>query len=161
MSVFALLTVQGGILPAGASANHGASPAPQNAPAPQLLLAGAQATLTVRWFVEEGYYISAEPPTTLAFIVPEGIEVSPSHLEIGEEVTSMFEQSAKVTVAKDIAPGTYEIVGAAEYYYCSILEGWCNQGSRRVAIQVKVVEGQQKSLGLLMEIVVPMGADTI
>jgi len=118
---------------------------------------GDRGKITVRWVVEDGYYLNPEAPSSIAFSPPPGIKVSPDALETAGKVTGELEQSATIIVDKDARPGRYEVKVAGVLYFCSVREKWCKRTTRSLIAKLAVNRGASAgNKNIDIELVVPL-----
>jgi hypothetical protein len=124
------------VLLAGTAAASGLDGADQGA-APAVR-PGDRVDLTVRWILEDGYYLDDKTKSILTFSPPRGISMTPSRLQTSGRIIGVSEQKAVIGVAKTVPPGTHRVTVDAEIYFCSLREQWCKRVTRKLDLPVDV-----------------------
>jgi hypothetical protein len=118
---------------------------------------GDRVDLTIRWILEDGYYLDDKTKSSLTFSPPRGISMTPSKLQTSGRIIGMSEQAAVIRVAKSVAPGSHRVTVAAEIYFCSLREQWCKRVTRKLDLRIDVstsaAEGRK---ALELELPVPL-----
>ena len=111
--------------------------------------------LTVRWVVEDGYYLDEKTTSSVAFVPAAGLSVAPGKLETTGRVIGTHEQKATLTVSAS-ASGRIDLKGNAVIFFCSVREQWCKRVSRTVSVPVRISpDATPPASGLELELPVP------
>ena len=132
-------------------------PGAQRAGETQALRPGDRAELTVRWLIEDGYYLDEKTTSSLVFTPPAGISLTPAKLETSGRVIGVSEQTASVSVSSDVPPGVHRVKVEAVIYFCSLREQWCKRVTRTVQLPIEVsAEAGSGQKALELELRVPL-----
>ncbi len=126
---------------------------------PPALAPGAASTLIVRWIVEDGYYIDAEPASSVTLRAPAGVRVTPARVETAGRVLGGAEYETRITVAGDARPGRADLRGAVELFFCSIPEKWCKRVTRTTTVPLRVAAAGEAPTApetIQLELLVPL-----
>lgn len=124
---------------------------------PAALRAGESVVLTVRWVVEDGYYLDEATPSSLSFVAPEGIAIVPGTVETEGRVVGTAEQQARLSVAAGAKAGRREVRGNLVLFFCSAREQWCRRLTRDVGLAIEVVPDRAGPPGPVeIEVIVPL-----
>jgi hypothetical protein len=126
---------------------------------PTPLSPGETTTLTVRWAVEDGYYMPDNTPSSLAFAPAGGVRVEPGSLETSGRLIGVSEQNAKVVVAEDAPAATNRLKVAAVIYFCSSREQWCKRITRSLELPVTVAARKAGEPPPVLELELPVPLD--
>jgi hypothetical protein len=118
---------------------------------------GESVPLTVRWVVEDGYYLDEKTTSSVAFVVADGLSVTPGKVETSGRVVGMQEQKATLSVSAS-ALGRIDLKGNAVIFFCSVREQWCKRVTRTVSLPVRVsADAVPPAGGLELELPIPLG----
>ncbi len=118
---------------------------------------GTSAPLTVRWVVEDGYYLDEKTTSSVAFVAANGLSVSPANVETTGRVVGMQEQKATVSVSASAA-GRIDLKGNAVIFFCSVREQWCKRVTRTVTLPLMIAgDAVPPPGGLELELPIPLG----
>lgn len=124
---------------------------------PVALRAGETVALTVRWIVEDGYYLDEATPSSLSFVPPEGVAIDPATIETEGRVVGIAEQQARLSVAAGAKAGRRAVRGDLVLFFCSSREQWCRRLTRQVALAIEVVAERAGPPGPVeIEVIVPL-----
>jgi len=118
---------------------------------------GEAVPLTVRWVVEDGYYLDEKTTSSVAFVAANGLSVSPDKVETSGRVVGMQEQKATLNVSAS-ASGRIDLKGNAVIFFCSVREQWCKRVTRTVTVPVRISpDAVPPTGGLELELPIPLG----
>jgi hypothetical protein len=118
---------------------------------------GESVPLTVRFVVEDGYYLDDKTTSSVAFVAANGLSVSPAKVETTGRVVGMQEQKATLNVSAS-ASGRVDLKGNAVIFFCSVREQWCKRVTRTVTVPVRISpDATTPAGGLELELPIPLG----
>lgn len=124
---------------------------------PVALRAGEAVALTVRWVVEDGYYLDEATPSSLSFVAPEGIAVDPATVETEGRIVGIAEQQVRLSVAAGAKAGRRTVRGNLVLFFCSLREQWCRRLTRKVELAIEVVSDRAgPPVPVEIEVIVPL-----
>ena len=133
------------------------APAAQDEKSTAGLRPGESVALTVRWVVEDGYYLDEKTTSSIAFVAANGLSVSPAKVETSGRVVGMQEQKATVSVSAS-ASGRIDLKGNAVIFFCSVREQWCKRVTRTITLPLRIAaDAVPPAGGLELELPIPLG----
>ena len=118
---------------------------------------GESVPLTVRWIVEDGYYLDEKTTSTVAFSAVAGITVDPAKVETAGRVVGMHEQKTTVSVGASVS-GRVDLKANAVIFFCSVREQWCKRVTRTLSVPLRISpDAVPPAGGLELELPIPLG----
>ncbi len=118
---------------------------------------GARLNFTIRWIIEDGYYLDEKTTSSLAFTPPAGISIAPRKIATSGRIIGVAEQTAALRIGARVAPGIHTVKADAVIFFCSLREQWCKRVTRTVTFPIAVSrDAPADPKPLELEVAVPL-----